>query len=398
MAIIKHSLIVAAFLLSGFAAPAIAQDTAPISNTVGSPGAELGMDTPGNPTSIDPLKRTPVPPVKSDRSSEWVVAPIPSYSPSQGWALGLVAQYIFKPAGTDPASPPSILGAVGFGTEMGSYGGGLGYLGHLDNDRWRVTAAGGYGLVNYDFFGIGNAAALQDHPIEVEQQMSGLLLQLLGRIAPNLYLGPRLYGVNINASARFKNSFVTLPPQETETKTIALGGKFQWDTRDNTFYPTTGNLANVTIQVFSEAFGSDFDYRAYEAEYNHYMPMSERDVLALRGYGRTVDGDVPFFDLSMFGQHNDLRGYEAGKYRDKLMLATQGEWRHMLNDWLGVVAFAGVGEVAPDPASLTADDLLWSAGAGLRFRIARDNPVNFRIDLAEGKDGTTFYMSVTEAF
>jgi outer membrane protein assembly factor BamA len=223
-------------------------------------------------------------------------------------------------------------------------------------------------------------------------------LQLLGRIAPNFYIGPRLYALEINASVRSQNQFVTLPEQQAETRTIALGGKLQWDTRDNTFYPTTGRFMNVTIDIFNEAFGSDFNYQAYEAEYNHYLSLSKKDVLALRGFGRTVDGNVPFFDLSMFGQHNDLRGYEAGKYRDKLMLATQGEWRHMLNDWLAVAAFAGVGEVAPDVGSLTADDLLWSAGAGLRFRIARDNPINFRLDVAQGKDGGTFYIGVGEAF
>jgi outer membrane protein assembly factor BamA len=399
MAAIKRGLALA--LLIGFSeSVASAQDVTSGPDGLGSSAAGLSMDAPGNgnPSVIDPTKRTPVPSVTKDRSSEWVIAPIPNYSPAQEWALGLVAQYIFHPAGTDPSQPPSVIGGGGFVTQMGSYGGGLGYLGHLDNDRWRVTAGFGYGLINYDFFGIGNASALQDHPIEIEQQMTGVLLQLLGRIAPNVYLGPRLYGIDINASVKRQNDFVTLPEQERETRTIALGGKLQWDTRDNTFYPTTGQLMNLTIDISSEAFGGDFNYQAYEGEYNHYQSLSEKDVLALRAYGRTVNGDVPFFDLSQFGQHNDLRGYESGKYRDKLMLATQGEIRHMLNDWLAIAAFAGIGEVAPDVGSLTFDNLLWSVGGGLRFRIAKENPVNFRIDFAQGEDGGTFYISVGEAF
>lgn len=396
--IVCRSLAAAATLLA-ITGVVAAEEASPLPESSNLSSGDFNMPGTGRPAAMDPTRPQPVPPVAKTGRGEWVVAPIPNYSPAQQWALGLVAMYIFKPEGADPSEPPSVIGGGGFITQEESYGGVLGYSGHLDSDRWRVTAGGGYALLNYDFFGIGNAAALADHPIRIEQHMTGGLLQVLGRIAPDLYLGPRLYTLNIDATGRLSSSSAaSLPPLEAKSTTVALGGKLQWDTRDNTFYPTSGNLLNATIDIFGQAFGSDFNYQTYELEYNHYMPLTEKDVLALRGYGRTVNGDVPFYDLGMFGQHNDLRGYESGKYRDKLMLATQGEMRHMLNDWLGIAAFAGVGEVAPDVGSLTFDNLLWSVGGGLRFRIARENPINFRIDYAQGKDGGTAYISIGEAF
>ncbi|HEY4136557.1 MAG TPA: BamA/TamA family outer membrane protein [Alphaproteobacteria bacterium] len=387
-------------LLAGTLAspPAALAQGAPAAAGTSATGLSFEPPSSGYPSAIDPTAAAPLPAVATDGSSEWVIAPIPNHSPSQGWALGLIGQYIFHPAGTDPAQPPSILGGGIFATQERSYGGALGYVGHLDEDRWRVLAGAGYGLINYDFFGIGNNAALQDHPLHIEQDMTGVLLQGLREVAPSLYLGPRLTYLNINAAAKAESAFTALPPLEAETQTVALGAKLQWDTRDNSFYPTSGNLANVTIDVFNGAYGSDFDYSAYEAEYNHYMSLSEKDVLALRGFGRYASGGAPFFDLSQFGQHNDLRGYESGKYRDRFMLAGQGELRHQLLDWLGVAGFAGIGEVAHDPASLTGDNLLWSFGGGLRLRIAHDNPVNFRVDVAQGEDGTVLYISVGEAF
>ena len=121
-------------------------------------------------------------------------------------------------------------------------------------------------------------------------------------------------------------------------------------------------------------------------------------MLALRAYGRLAFGDVPFFDLSLFGLHNDLRGYKTGKYRDQMLLATQGEYRHRLNHWLGFAVFGGLGEVAPKIDQVDTDNVLWSGGAGLRFRIARENPVDFRVDLAYGNDGRAFYVGVGQAF
>jgi len=44
-------------------------------------------------------------------------------------------------------------------------------------------------------------------------------------------------------------------------------------------------------------------------------------------YGRATAGRAPLYDLSYFGAHNDLGGYAAGEFVDKMILATQLEFR-----------------------------------------------------------------------
>ncbi len=64
----------------------------------------------------------------------------------------------------------------------------------------------------------------------------------------------------------------------------------------------------------------------------------------------------------------------------------------------GVVAFAGVGEVASDVGELNSENLLPSIGAGIRYRLTKQHPINFRVDVARGKNDTAIYVGVGEAF
>jgi hypothetical protein len=130
---------------------------------------------------------------------------------------------------------------------------------------------------------------------------------------------------------------------------------------------------------------------------NHYQTLGG-GVLAWRGYLQWIDGSAPFFALCSFGQGSDLRGYTSGKYRDYAMLAGQAEYRWRLSPRWGVVAFAGAGQIAPSLGAMSTEHLLASAGGGVRFRLGKENPLNFRMDFAWGRDGGALYLAVGEAF
>jgi hypothetical protein len=129
---------------------------------------------------------------------------------------------------------------------------------------------------------------------------------------------------------------------------------------------------------------------------NRYFEVATNHVVALRGYGRAASGDAPFFALSSFGTRSDLRGYTPGRYRDKLMVAVQAEYRWRITSRLGLVAFGGAGSVAPEIGQF--DQLLPSAGARARYVVAKKNNVSLRFDAAWGRDETTFYIGIGEAF
>jgi outer membrane protein assembly factor BamA len=190
-----------------------------------------------------------------------------------------------------------------------------------------------------------------------------------------------------------------IPADEIKTVSSGLGLHAQWDTRDSQFYPRKGHVADAEIIFHDPAIGDSFSYQVMKLSYNGYQSLTENQVLAFRLMGQFENGDVPFYGLSQFGRGSDLRGYSIGQYQDKQMLAGQVEYRLMITKRFGVVAFGGVGEVAPSIGQLSLDNLLPSAGGGLRYVLAEQNHVALRLDVAWGKNGDSkFYLSVGEAF
>src|SRR5512138_2439301 len=108
---------------------------------------------------------------------------------------------------------------------------------------------------------------------------------------------------------------------------------------------------------------------------------------------------VPIYDLCLFGASNDVRGYSAGRYQDRRMFATQAEYRLMFPSKgfmgrFGVVAFAGFGGVGERYSDIGFSDLLPGGGGGLRFRLLKKQPINFRVDYAFGKVGRTLSIGI----
>jgi hypothetical protein len=329
------------------------------------------------------------------------VAPIPFRSPSIGWGGALAGGYIFHLDPEDRDSPPSTVALAGFGTENESFGGILSGRFHVAEDLWRVSAAAAGVRANYDFFGIGSDAGDQGVKIGIRAETWLGRLQVLRRLpdvveifgAP-LYLGPSLL------VSHTKNTVTsgTLPPDvsasELDETRVGYGLHLQRDSRDDTFYPMQGSLADLGFQLFDESLGSDFSYRVFDVAYSRYDELWPEGVLASRVLGRFVEGDPSFSDLS---QH-DLRGYERGRYRDKMHAAGEVELRQHLFWRFAGAAFAGLGQVAPALDDFESKKLLWSAGFGLRFQLTEQNRMNYRTDLAWGRDGFEFYFSITEAF
>jgi hypothetical protein len=369
------------------------------------PVSGLKAGEPGQTTLSDQngLSSTSPPPGSAKgrkKEGEFFAAPLPFSNPTFGWGLGAVVGYITPLNPADTVSPPTLLAVTGFYAENGSWGAGLGGMTYLDEDRWRLTAALGTGRINIDFSGIGADAGSQNDAIPLINEARGLLLQGLGRVLPGLYAGPRLLctrvTTRVDASDLSTDAGGFLDGSDASVFEAAVGLRVQYDTRDSTFYPTRGVLLDTSLDMYSHAYGSDFDYTVWDLAANGYIPLAEGHVLALRGYTRFVSPDAPFFALSFLGRGPDLRGYAIGQYQDQLLMDIQAEYRADLIWKIGAVAFAGVGTVAPDPAAI--EKFFPSGGVGLRYTVAPENHVNLRLDFAWGTEGFIFYLAVGEAF
>jgi hypothetical protein len=339
---------------------------------------------------------------KEERKGEFLIAPIPVCNPTVGSGFALVSGYIYPWDKDDKVSPPSFTGAGGVYTDSRSWALAVAQKAYLNEDRWRILGGVGIGQVNYSFYGIGTAAASTGKSIPLTQKAGGFLVETLRRIGGDFFAGLKYqFGkvkTLIDLDDRNTDIGLQIPDATTDMQTAVLGLHIQRDTRDSTFYPRKGSLLDLEVSPYSEIWGGDFSYQAYSIAYNKYISLDNRQVLAFRGYSRFTAGDVPFFDLCLFGMGSDLRGYTGGQYRDRMMLAAQAEYRLELPRKFGVVAFAGIGEVFRTLNDLNTKDLLPSAGAGIRYTIAAKNHINLRLDFAWGKGSNGLYFSVGEAF
>ena len=122
-------------------------------------------------------------------------------------------------------------------------------------------------------------------------------------------------------------------------------------------------------------------------------PFIASHVLAVQGYMNVINGEPPFYMLSLLGGQYLMRGYYEGRYRDKNMLAVQMEYR--LPRWKRIGA---TGFVAPATSNFALKNLKPSAGLGLRYLLVPVEKINLRLDLGWGKDSSGFYLAMAEAF
>jgi len=191
-----------------------------------------------------------------------------------------------------------------------------------------------------------------------------------------------------------------LVPGAEDGWVVGLGVLLTRDTRSSTVYPHRGGFHQLRAVLYSGYFGSDYDFGRISLDLREYLPVLTRHVLALRALGVFSPGDPPFDLMPQLGGDILLRGYFAGRYRDRDLLAFQAEYRMPVWWRFGVVAFGAIGQVQHDLNGFRADRFHPSLGAGLRFTLSPAEELNIRADFGWGFDVNDggFYLSFGEAF
>ena len=377
---------------------AIAQEQQPGARP-GSSGQEA-TPTPPRPAdqSTESTKSEAKPKKKKEKRGSIVAAPLPVSSPAIGSGIIPVLGYIFPFSTKDKISPPSVVGAAGLITDNGSRGFAVGAQLYLKENRYRLT--GGYvqGNINYNIYGTGTASDLKLPLIQTGHAYFG---EILRRVWRQFFVGPRFFvGDSV---ITLKPSTVTKVPIPAglglHTTLTSVGAVVTRDSSSNRFYPTGGTFFNFAADFFSQGLGSKYSFQSYKTTFNYYRSLSTKQVLAYNAFFCATGGEPPFYGNCIYGTNSELRGYTAGKYFTRYMLATQLEYRLELPKRFGVVAFGGLGGVIPGGDQLLmTSKFLPGGGAGVRFQLSKKFHVNLRADIAQGTDGHTFSMGVGEAF
>jgi hypothetical protein len=94
------------------------------------------------------------------------------------------------------------------------------------------------------------------------------------------------------------------------------------------------------------------------------MGLGRKQVLTYNLFLCGTGGEPPFYGECIYGTNSELRGYTAGRYLGKYMFATHLEYRLELPWRFGIVAFEGLGSVAPGVGQFRTDQFLPAGGTG----------------------------------
>jgi outer membrane protein assembly factor BamA len=181
------------------------------------------------------------------------------------------------------------------------------------------------------------------------------------------------------------------------------------DTRDDTVSPTIGSYFTAYAEL-AQSFTSDnkaAPFSKYGIEYRKLIPdQTKRYTFAFRGkFESTLGGeDIPFFERSMLGGQNSLRGFGVGRFVDDHSLVVNLEERIQLFHLrlFGTVAeietapFLDIGKVLSNFRYRTLAQYEFNPGIGFRA-IARPNVVG-RVDVATSKDGNAVFAGLDFPF
>ncbi len=251
------------------------------------------------------------------------------------------------------------------------------------------------------FWGIGPETP-EDNEELYDQTTHKLKLSFLKRLPPDLNFGFTYNFANHQVTEVEEGGLLDTGTILGSERTVisGLGAEFNLDTRNNTSSPTDGQLFEIGAHFSSEILGATHSFNKFTLDLRNYEPLGERSTLATQVYIENNYGDVPFQGMAFFGGSSSARGYFYGRFLDKNMFVVQAEYRYRLKPRWNLAAFGLIGSVAGDASDLLRfNSVKPGYGAGIRFKVLKDQNTWLRLDIGSGKDGQNgIYFGVNEAF
>jgi outer membrane protein assembly factor BamA len=132
------------------------------------------------------------------------------------------------------------------------------------------------------------------------------------------------------------------------------------DVRDQPRQPRRGMLVDFSATYYPEAWDVESAFGSLVASVATYvtLPVPLKPILALRGSGKRVLGDFPYFEAAFVGGGGSVRSLEAQRYAGDAALAATAELRIPLASFslilpldVGVFGLAETGRVYLDGES-----------------------------------------------
>jgi hypothetical protein len=329
---------------------------------------------------------------------ERALVPVPAlfYGPETGFGGGAALLYTWP---GPPAEEPNQAGGILFYTQKRQLISALFTESGLGAGVYRLLASGSVRRYPDSYFGIGPDSEAGDEerytPWDTELEAG-----FLRRLGPAFSAGP-FYRFRYSAlqeteaGGELESGLIT---GSDATRVSGGGLRLRYDSREGGFAPRRGSYVELKGSLYGHILGGSEGFGRLELDARQYIPLLSSQVLAVQAIADLSWGTVPFQELPALGGDMMLRGYLAGRYRDKVYTALQAELRVPLFWRLGGVLFASAGQVAPGLADLDFYAPKLAGGTGLRVLLNRSQNLNLRLDMAGSPEGPAFYIRAMEAF
>ena len=236
-------------------------------------------------------------------------------------------------------------------------------------------------------------------------------------------------------------AYEELSSQANDYKSDTLSLAWENENVDNKNNPRQGHklVARVkkSLELLAGNSGEDWDYTKYTFDARKYISLFKDSTLAVRMRTQSTTGDeivdeersalemfrtgnptaevstyAPFFDMSLLGDLNTMRGYRYYRFYDNNSVLYQSELRFPMENVIsyskdGLLAkivpnvqgtvFAEAGRVSSSfNTDLFFEDMHYSGGIGFKYFFNQD--ILARLDIAHSEEGTQVRMNIGQTF
>ena len=342
----------------------------------------------------------------TSKRPSFVLIPVLSTAPETGVEVGGGALYSFY---TDTLQP---------GTRVSNYYGyatittkGQNRL-QISTDRWspknkyHYTAA--LNFVNFpnNFYGIGNNTRKADADL-LDEKRFRFDVSAEKQVKRNLYIGllggAYYYRYNNKTAGGIFDTGANIEDKDGGP-IVFIGPTLTYDSRDNVTYTTKGTRFAAQLRAIKGVLSNnDYNGGLLQVDVANFIKLNNRFILALNGQSKNLLGGAsPFYLLPQMGNDELMRGYYAGRFRDRNFVAAQAELRYRLSNRFGLVGFGGAGQVFRD--SFTLSDFKPNLGGGLRYFFDVEKGLALRVDYGIGQRpvgeqrSSGLYIALGQAF
>lgn len=289
--------------------------------------------------------------VKPQKNKNLSITPLPViyYAPETSLGLGAAAAFVFRMHKSDTISRKSNIQPYFIYTVNRQILSSIGYTLFFKHEKIRTEGEFAYYYFPEFYYGIGNNLPLSNQDT-ITYSWLRMYNKTQYKLSNGLFTGLAYEYVNMFDLKRNEgNTLDKTKPFGYEGSLISgLGPSITYDTRDNVLNASTGIYVDFTALFYGKLTASQYDFQKVKIDFRYFKTVWKKHshVLAFQTLFVSVPGEAPFKHLAQLGGDVITRGYYAGRFRDKHLVAFQAEYRLPIWRFIGIVAFAGAGSTA----------------------------------------------------